>query len=387
MLSIMTSLLRKFSANFFLYGIPIIAVTLLWFSSKTLSDINHTEQNVLKLLDSIGRSVEVESLDKKTYYEIREHTLYPENSTYEETLNRKIFFEVLKFISIALLTGSVINVSLNVLKYFEVFKSAVNDLIYTDKYLKNLKIEQLKRLWASISRLMYGRDFSDDFSEKFENLIIDNYFPSETDMFTERFDLDLEYEFLGKHQIRVTEYQTQKIDGVENSRLNISTGLSRISKDDRNWLLKYESIHFKFGDRSIVFDDIDLSPEKSSYSKTIDEIKVTLGFNEFNKENTSSVAIQGSIEVKGIKKLHIVKKMVKEYDLRKNSIKTLVAAHLYNCYFVTIQYPKEIEVILLGLGTIHNFEEIPGQRNGKRVWELNSPILVKQGVIIGASFI
>src|ERR1700742_1681532 len=99
---------------------------------------------------------------------------------------------ILETVGIAILIGVVFDVVLKSVEYLNVFRDALNEIVYEDRFLRNRS--DIIDVWKRVSRILYESKFP-QISDQIENRILNTYFPISVNFYYEDVNQSITIEF------------------------------------------------------------------------------------------------------------------------------------------------------------------------------------------------
>lgn len=269
---------------------------------------------------------------------------------------RGLCLRIADILLIGVITGYLVNVA----RFMNAYKEALQDVIYAKTFLN--KRNDLKTVWENISKLLFKEKFN-AISGQLLDTVKNSYFPVEDPIYYNDMDITHIVEWSDKQKglIKVTDILTFK--------LNTDT-TKKVILPLRTWI-----------------DVKGLS--KEDYSVRIEKFLVN-GVQTKYEENCELKGDQFEHECKaevyGQKKYSVEQVRTKVYSIYKDNYIAFRAKYIVNNLKVTLQYPDDFHVEFITRGTTKDYENATNVKGNIKSKKYNGIILPKQGYIFLLNF-
>ncbi|MGB3463909.1 MAG: hypothetical protein WBA74_01510 [Cyclobacteriaceae bacterium] len=368
--------------------LPIICVFgLIQISADTASEKRY-ELHYHEMIDELNVRVLEGKLSAEEYSQRKNEymaELYATHSFFSDPIWR----EFCKTIFIIFLSGSFINIVLSTLKHYKYFEKLMLETLLDESYLERRK--DIVELWQRISGVLHKKRFSAALCKRIESIVTENYFPTNVDILTKEFEVNINYTYLGDNIVEVEEIHQQKIKTYDKSKpieLKFSNGIYVDQENEEDFKVELKDYKITKENGAIIKFNIDSNNE---FSERIGN--ETLKIVSFVKNNSlisiddKPLKLKGYIayfNFSGLNEFTVEKRIVKTYNLKYNSIKKHVSNHLYEKFVIRINKDPNLRIKFLSCGTINEFTENLAHE-GIEVYILEDVILKNQGYCIGCS--
>lgn len=284
----------------------------------------------------------------------------------------------LNSVSVAFITGGILTITMNALKYFDFFKKQLEDILLGDNFLE--KRNDIHDLWTKVSRILYKRKFP-EIAKKLENLILSEYLPKDSPYYSESFENEIHFEFdkADENILVLTEVHNQIVKSHNNTKINVKFTSTINLPDDKTMREDPSRLNLEF----LKINENDLYCSEN-YIKERGCYKLNeYSFELIEETQGSEMRMKGMINLTGSHEYKITKKISKKYYLNVNPIKAFTASHIFNNFLVSYTFPKELRVEFHKLGTVKSFTEQDTPSNESAKYKYEGILLPQQGFALG----
>lgn len=255
-----------------------------------------------------------------------------------------------------LLVSSLLSFLTSTVEYLGVFRDALTDVIYDNKFLRNRR--DLEDIWLNVSKALFKSKFP-NINNSLLGTIKKNYLPEDEICYYNEY-----------RNISDIKYDTNDRDYII-VRNDISFTLKVVDKTKftfpmNNWICTEEQnkdkVEFQFISVKVNGVAVQVKPKKQVF------------------EN-NQILFENEIELKGCTEYKIEQVIHKKYLLKDDNYIGFKAKWLVNNMNVQLFHPKEMDVLFVDRGTSEKFNLVK-KREGYLEYEYKGLILRKQGYIM-----
>lgn len=241
--------------------------------------------------------------------------------------------DILEKIGLAVLSSGVFAAVLKSIQFTGIFKNEIEEIVLGTKFIE--KRNDLPKLWRKISRSIYNKKFP-KISKELENIILDNYFPTEHAYYYKDFIYTLNIEELTDEGIiKFTQTITFDVILAKGENVAILDGYFKIEKKPELDNLVNERLFYKIDKKDHL---------KDVHKKPID--------------NEHEMGYSFTISVKDKTKFKVETQERREYCINDDNFKIVRVNKITKGMNVSISYPENIEVSFFNVGLVNNFERV-----------------------------
>lgn len=260
-----------------------------------------------------------------------------------------------------LLVGVITGYLVNVARFMNAYKEALQDVIYAKTFLN--KRNDLKTVWENISKLLFKEKFN-AISGKLLNTVKDCYFPVDSSIYYNEMEIThiVEWQDKDKGLIKVTDCFSFTLisDTTKKVTVPMTTWINVGSLSEGEYSINMEK--FLVNNNNISYK---ADPEKTG--------------NQYKHDC--------SAEVSGRKNYSIEQERTKVYSLFDDNYIAYRARYIINNLNVTLQYPEDINAEFIPRGTTKDFEAGKTKLKGRIISQRYTGIVLpKQGYIFLLNF-
>ncbi len=255
-----------------------------------------------------------------------------------------------------LLVSSLLSFLTSTVEYLGVFRDALTDVIYDNKFLKNRK--DLEEIWLKVSKALFKSKFP-NINNALLGTIKKNYLPEDEVCYYSDYRniSEIKYDSNDKAYIIVSNEISFTLKVVD---------ASQITFPMNNWICTGEDNK----------DNVEFKFESVKVNGVLVDVKSKGIFFENNQ-----ILFKNEIELKGHTEYKIEQVIHKKYLLKDDNYIGFKAKWLVNNMNVQLFYPKEMDVLFVDRGTSDKFNLVK-KRDGYLEYEYKGLILRKQGYIM-----
>lgn len=255
-----------------------------------------------------------------------------------------------------LLVSSLLSFLTSTVEYLGVFRDALTDVIYDNKFLKNRK--DLEEIWLKVSKALFKSKFP-NINNALLGTIKKNYLPEDEVCYYSDYRniSEIKYDSNDKAYIIVSNEISFTLKVVD---------ASKITFPMNNWICTGEDNK----------DNVEFKFESVKVNGVLVDVKSKGNFFENNQ-----ILFKNEIELKGHTEYKIEQVIHKKYLLKDDNYIGFKAKWLVNNMNVQLFYPKEMDVLFVDRGTSEKFNLVK-KRDGYLEYEYKGLILRKQGYIM-----
>lgn len=243
------------------------------------------------------------------------------------------FQDILEKSGLAVLSSGVFASVLKSLQFTGIFKKEIEKIVLGTKFIENRN--DLPKLWRKVSRSLYNKKFP-MISEELENIILNNYFPTDHPYYYNdfRYTLDIE-ELTSDNVIKFTQNFSFEVVLAKGENEAILDGYFKIEKKPELKELINEREFFKI--------------DGENYLKKVDKTPFE---DEFEKGYTFKIS------VKNKSRFRVETKERREYCIDEDNYKIFRVSKITKEMDVSISYPKNMNVSFFNVGLVNSFERV-----------------------------
>ncbi len=238
------------------------------------------------------------------------------------------FGDIFEKAGIAILSSGVFTAVLKSLQFSQLFKEEIEKVILSTDFIK--KRSDLEKLWKVISHELYKQKFP-EISEELDKLVLENYFPIESDYYYKDFTVTINIEELTEDYILKYTQTCKHYVVLSESDPNLTISREIIMDDEGSAeTFKNEIVYYKLNGEDIEIDEenIDGDEKKVIY-------KCNVGA---EKENLFEM------------------KDRREYSIKEDNTKLFRVKEITKEMNVSISYPDNINISFFNVGLVNKFE-------------------------------
>ena len=245
----------------------------------------------------------------------------------------KYLQDILEKTGLAVLSSGVFAAVLKSLQFTGIFKKEIEKIVLGTKFIDNRN--DLPKLWKKVSRSIYNKKFP-MISKELENIILNNYFPTDHPYFYNdfRYTLDIE-ELTSDNVIKFTQNFSFEVILAKGENEAVLDGYFKIEKKPELEGLLNEREFFKV-DGEDYLDKVD----KTGFE------------DQFEKGYTFKIV------VKDKSKFRVETKERREYCIDEDNYKIFRVSKITKEMNVSISYPKNMVVSFFNVGLVNSFERV-----------------------------
>lgn len=270
--------------------------------------------------------------------------------------NEEFIKEITLRVGDVLVIGVILGYLTNISAYFGVFKTDLEDIIYSKEFIK--KRNDLHVIWENITKELFKSKFP-TINKDLLNIIRNIYLPIDNISYYNDYNVHIDLSWEDKDKKLVLVKQKISFDLIAEDKCKIEFPL-------RSWInvegLNEEDYHVKVSDYLVNNKEPRNVRVKSNLKNNIHEFSYT-------------------IDLEGELKYDISKKIEKKYSFEKDFDISFKAQFLINKLNVTLRHPKNIKANFISRGTIDDFKEI-NKTDDSLEMKYKGLIFPKQGYVI-----
>lgn len=255
-----------------------------------------------------------------------------------------------------LLVSSLLSFLTSTVEYLGVFRDALADVIYDNKFLRNRK--DLEDIWLNVSKALFKSKFP-TINSSLLKTIKKNYLPEDEICYYSEYRniSDIKFDSNDKNYIIVSNDISFTLKVVDTKRFFFPMN-NWICTDEKN----IDKVEFKFVSVKVNGVVVDVKSKGQEF-------------------DNNQLLFKNEIELKGCTEYNIEQVIHKKYLLKDDNYIGFKAKWLVNNMNVQLFHPKEMDVLFVDRGTSEKFNLVK-KRDGYLEYEYKGLILRKQGYIM-----
>ncbi|WP_431121204.1 hypothetical protein [Flagellimonas flava] len=241
--------------------------------------------------------------------------------------------DILEKVGLSVLSSGVFASVLKSLQFTGIFKKEIEKIVLGTKFIENRN--DLPKLWKKVSRSIYNKKFP-LISEELENIILENYFPTDHPYYYNdfRYTLDID-ELSPENIIKFTQTFSFEVLLAEGATEALLDGYFKIEKKPELEHLTNERLFFRIDGEDYL-----------------DKVKKEDFETEFEK------GYRFEIPVEGKSRFRVETKERREYCITDDNYKIFRVNKITKEMNVSISYPENMNVSFFNVGLVDSFERI-----------------------------
>jgi len=273
----------------------------------------------------------------------------------------------LMIIATAMLSGGIFAAVLKSLQFNKVFQEALEDIVYSKKFLSTNSDK--KKKWDSVSHAMAESNVEKTLCERILSTIFNNYFPYGADYYYTKLNQNIKITWYNKKEkiVNIEVFTTMTINGSKNSPIELQWSNSNYSNETSYSTELYEVIKEK-GEQS---KSVKVNSTKEDITKQ------PVAANRVLTKATTTFELKGKNVYKVERKSTFNQCLLVDRYFGFTATRTITDGMT-----VIVNYPSDLNVQFLSCGTFDVFNHQFGSDKGSLSLTTDQVILQKQGFVL-----